>query len=714
MKKILFLLITAFAVESCNDDCDHGFGLDRTNSDLLVGSWYEEITNEEDVYSAPNKFYGRFCNVFQQGEGQGTYIIDSERNTLKENAQVNGMPYLADWKLRDVSQYQFTQYNDWGILTYGKIVETHNMEGSATQQITFHDLSVQSYESLNEHIATVSRSGLITTTGEKGSAYIKVKCEEATVYVKVIVGSDYADLWIDYSGLLGGDYTQMKDMLGNPSKSTEISGYSYHTYVTPGHNILSGLNIGINTATQLVEEVDLVIKEGVTSTMLLAYMKEHYYPYKQDETEYHYTTSSTLNDSRACYILETDPTKTNVGSCTVLIVTAEEYERLFNLSLWPRCKEFLGLSKDQVKEKAERKGFKLSSSDMFSTAKNGCMRYTFDGYNYSNIVEFAFNVDNVVSEYSVYFDYNVSTEALMTKFSEVVATTLSSGYVYDEKETSKGSVIWYDKSKTLKVIQKQSSVTFMDISRQVAEWSLNMGEWWKGLGFSTSGIVRNFGDYSGRRNEQKALTYLCKDRFMEYVNFLYDDEGIVKTINLFLNYDTDAGAVRSYLNSLYTFSERNESDNGAVERWLNNTKAEDATMRVSFYPDYNVIAYGYPPKIFSISEYVLLGQMTSEIKDKITSMGGSYTVYGSQVCYDNPMGTGITNIMFSFSPSTYKCNKIIINLDMNSISEQEIADSLKSQYELSFGFEGVGYMLNSKDGTFQIFYDVSNKEISIY
>ena len=50
MKKLVFLLITAFAVASCNDDCDHGVG-GGGNLDL-VGSWYEETQNEEDTYSA--------------------------------------------------------------------------------------------------------------------------------------------------------------------------------------------------------------------------------------------------------------------------------------------------------------------------------------------------------------------------------------------------------------------------------------------------------------------------------------------------------------------------------------------------------------------------------------------------------------------------------------------------------------------------------------
>ena len=166
MKKILFLLITAFAVASCNDDCDHGYATGENISMILVGSWYEETLNEENTYSASGSFYGKYCNTLVQGEGNGRYFIDSENNRLTWSYTSDGFSRTEDWKLTNVSEYGFTMSSEIAKLTYGKIVESYQMEAGKTKQISFDKETVLGYESKNSNIASVTSDGLITATGE--------------------------------------------------------------------------------------------------------------------------------------------------------------------------------------------------------------------------------------------------------------------------------------------------------------------------------------------------------------------------------------------------------------------------------------------------------------------------------------------------------------------------------------------------------------------
>ncbi|MBR2238751.1 MAG: hypothetical protein IJ887_12950 [Prevotella sp.] len=586
MKKIYFLLLTAIAVASCNDDCNHGFDINPVLD--IVGSWYEETQNEEDTYGPTGTFYGHYCNLRTQGEGEGIYRIDAAKNRKTESFHVNGMGMTYDWKLRDVSKYQFTEYSDEAILTYGKVVETHEMKGGDTQKIAFNELDVQGYESTNEFIATVSPDGTITTTGEKGIVYIKIKTGVGNVYAKVIVDNNMPDLWADYSGLLEGTFDDMKALLGEPDRSSESPAGTMHVYVTDLHNIMRGLRVDVSPVSRRIDQIDLIIRPGVTLDKLTSYMKAHYYRFAEDGTQIYYSTSPSLGESRAVYALETDTVKVGNGSRAVFMMTEEEFERLSGSSLFPTYKYFFGLDKQQTKAKAEKKGWTLLQEfdDVYS--ENGSVAYNFEGYDYTNAIELVYNTENLVSQCVVYMSPS-------TPDREILAY-LGDNFMAADNEKTTRKWVYYNAGKTQKAEFDILSKTlyFTDLTMSPFE-EVILGPYWKIIGMTKEQIVSAFGEPLVEDETGYYLRYAPFTDVIYYFNVMIDEtSGKAVQINMQLQDKVDDDTIIAYLNKKYYYHEKNNTDQGPRIRWYNAEKIEDATLRATYYPDYNMMVYAKP------------------------------------------------------------------------------------------------------------------------
>ena len=496
-----------------------------------------------------------------------------------------------DWKLRDVSKYQFVEYSDKAILTYGKIVETYEMNGGDTQKIAFDELNVLGYESINENIATVSSDGAVTTTGEKGTAYIKIKTTEANVYAKVIVGANVPDLWIDYSSLLGGDYDDMKELLGSPSINSksyingeEVDNYSYNT---PFHSILKGVLVAISQTTHKVVQIALNINDGVPQDAIMSYLKNHYYQQNGESAgEYSFSSSSDSEKSRAVYVY--DP----VSKIVALFPSFEEYDKQMKLAYWPRFSQLFGLNKEQSKIVAGNKGWKfVKTSDAYSF--NGSEIYTFEGYDFNNTIELVYNTEDVVSQCILYFMPDIT---LISKISE----SLQGNYIPAETESNKIKTVYYDKNKTVKLEEYISSqhytLSFTDLKQKEYDRVI-LGNYWQGMGMSKQEIIGGFGNpYISSTDEGiDYVQYLIYNDYILFAEFSFSmTTGNVFQINIQLQETTDDSEVIAYLNRLYHFSENEQTAQGPRMRWLNAEKPEDATLRATYYPDYNTIVYSIP------------------------------------------------------------------------------------------------------------------------
>ena len=574
MKKYLFLMLTAFAVASCNDECDHGFGGDESISGILVGSWYEETQNEEDTYSASGSFYGKFCNTVVQGEGNGRYFIDSEKNRLTWSYNVNGSSQMSDWKLTNVTDLGFTMSSDIAILKYGKIVETFNMEGGDTKQITFNKETVLGYKSNNSNIATVSSDGLIKATGEKGTAYIKIILNKGNVWAKVVVGDETPDLWIDYSFLLGCDFVAMKDTLGVQSQSQDFGDYTSYSYIISTHNILDYINVFVDNNSHLITQIDMHVREGVTQEEILAYMNSHYYKIEGNfGKQYHYSTSSTLEKSRAVYVYDTE-------NKTVLLMSKDMYYP----SEWPDFLNTFGLTKEQVKFEMDKRGYKFYQSfDSYSAHGSDAYIIDDEDYNIPYAVEFVFNPDNIVSQYWIYLQYN----------DEAQYNYLATYYNFAENEYVDGSNVFpfYNADRTLKIeinLEKKA-ICYTDLTKKQHIPPL-LDNYWKGLGMNHDEIVATFGE--PLVDEGGAVGYYCGGEHVNVCVFFIDNTtNKCKEVRLALNENEDPATIIDFLNSMYNVFEQLTEKDGSQYAWINGLSISDASMGIVYIPSLQYVIY---------------------------------------------------------------------------------------------------------------------------
>lgn len=717
MKQFLIIMLTAFAVTSCNDDCDHGLDGGGINSDVLVGAWYEETQNEEDVYYASGAFYGKFCNKIYQGEGQGTYKYDPKRNTITVDLKINGYRRTDSWKLRDVTQYYFTEYSPVTILNYGKIVETYNLKGGQTQQINFDKETILGYESTNENIATVSSDGVIYATGEKGTAYIKIKLQKGNVWAKVISSDDnnsgdYADLWIDYSCLVNGSYDDMKEFLGQHDVYKEQAEYTNYSYTTKFHNILKGLAVIINNETHKIDQIALNIKEGVTQDIILSYMKSRYYIIEGDfGNQYHFTTSETIDDSRAVYVYDT-------ASNIVAIYSAENYMKANGLILWPNFDRCFGMNSGQLNEEMNKKGYSVydSNNAYSSFSLNGSEAFSFGGYDYANIVEFVYNMEGVVSEYIIYHDNSESTylnviSFLKDKYNMSLDESVSEGPATDR------NIVYYNSKRTTKIVQHTfCTVEYIDMTKTQAEKGIrDLGDYWKGLNMNETDLVNTFGTYSSKSNG--GINYLLDSKLFEQITFRLDDSGKIWLVNLFLNNHPTTNIVKSYFDSRYTYLETGSNENGNFMKWINASTIEEADILITYFYDAGVVVYQHPStslKKLSLDDYInCLGKQKTEIISILKDKGGECSDIGSTLIATVPSDKWVENIYIAFRNVDNTCSSLDIYLDMTAITQEEILNYLKSEFEPSFSFGSIHRFL-SKDGRFSsITYDATTESISI-
>lgn len=586
MKKIVFLLLTAFAVASCNDDCDHNInsngggdeGGDFTYEYLSsgTGSWYEEAENEEFRPTANGKFYDKYCNLKRAAETEGTYEISEKGTRMTQTYKFMGQNQFADWKISNVKEFSFAMSSEQvAAHTYEKIVEVYTLAVGQTQKINFAteypSYSIKSFNSSNEHIASVSSDGTITAIGEKGTAYVKITHDQGNVWVKVIVGDNYADLWYDYSNLLDYTYTQMRSLLGEPDQvSTEYGSYSY---TTPLHDVINYFNIFINERTQTVEQIDLYLKEGVPSTQIISYMDAHYYTLGESGGTKFYHTSPTYEESRAIFAYVK-------SSNTVMIVPAEGF-----LDLWKDFTPLFGQESDNIKKEMTNNGFTYLMTDN-SYSLDGSDYYSIPDNDYATMVGFVFNKDKKMCEYWIYLD---------TKSDASTAYGfLNNKYSLSESEsnTSSGAYIFYNSDKSIKITfslegyVKYENVGMEGPTKPSGLWP----DYAASLGKTHDEIVSEYG--SPVMDDDSGIWYILANEYVNYLIFRADaSTGKMKYVSLILNDAVETKTVTDYLGSLYTVYERGTASDGSQYAWTNGPSMAESTFGIVYFPSDKHVLY---------------------------------------------------------------------------------------------------------------------------
>lgn len=590
-KKIsLAVMALVFGMSSCSEEsCDHVTGGSDELSTAIVGNWYEEAENEEIRFSESGKLYDRYANYSHCGETEGTWEYDSKNNKLTYTFPFMGEMKFIDWTVKDLKENSFTLSSSKnGMHKVERIVEEYTLNVGETVEIK-HGGSGWFYFSKNERIASVNpRTGVIKAEGEKGITYIKVsnlattnlgKVSETSVWVKVTVGDNCADLWHDYVGLIGLDYasvTKALSSLGTPVAGTD--GYSY-AYGHTVHDVADSTNVFLCPEDNLTNEIQLVLKESVPESAVLSYMNSHYYKMTGNDSYVYFSSSSDPETSKAIVVYNKQQRR------IVFCETQHFYQKAHVKELWKDFVPLFGANQAAVKKAMGEYGYKLLMSDA-SYSKDGSDYYTVSGNKYITMVGFVFNPDKQVSEFWLYMD--------TTSDANEVYKYLLAKYKEEKTESSKTSLVFYNDDKTMKVVfdLKNGTLTYTKLSMKQHETPKKemLGTYYEALGMSHDQIVSKYG--APYQEDGTSMYYVVGSENFSLVSFVLDSNtGRCKNTVLLLTEQTTLSTVVDYFNSKYNKFDKGTAADGSQYAWVNKSTFAASTMGITYFPKDRMVIY---------------------------------------------------------------------------------------------------------------------------
>lgn len=580
-----------FGMSSCSEEsCDHVTGGSGELSTAIVGNWYEEAENEEMRFSESGKLYDRYANYSHCGETEGTWEYDSKNNKLTYTFPFMGEMKFIDWTVKDLKENSFTLSSSKnGMHKVEKIVEEYTLNVGETVEIKCGGFGTWIYGSKNERIASVNpRTGVIKAEGEKGITYIKVsnlattnlgKVSETSVWVKVTVGDNCADLWHDYVGLIGLDYasvTKALSSLGTPVAGTD--GYSY-AYGHTVHDVADSTNVFLCPEDNLTNEIQLVLKESVPESAVLSYMNSHYYKMTGNDSYVYYSSSSDPETSKAIVVYNKQQRR------IVFCETQHFYEKAHVKELWEDFVPLFGANQTAVKKAMGEYGYKLLKSDA-SYSKDGSDYYTVSGNKYITMVGFVFNPDKQVSEFWLYMD--------TTSDANEVYKYLLAKYKEEKTESSKTSLVFYNDDKTMKVVfdLKNATLIYTKLSMKQHETPKKemLGTYYEALYMNHDQIVSQYG--APYQEDGTSMYYVVGSENVSLVSFVLDSNtGRCKNAMLLLTEQTTLSTVVDYFNSKYYKFDKGTAADGSQYAWVNKSTFAESTMGITYFPKDKMVIY---------------------------------------------------------------------------------------------------------------------------
>lgn len=585
MKKILSFVAMAMTIGmvSCSDDeCNHeNSGSDPVVS--IVGSWYEEAENEEMRFSENGTFYDRYANYLRCAEAEGRWEFDSKNNKLTYNYPFMGQTQFVDWTVKNLTDLSFTiSSSTVADHNLEKIVESYDLNVGKTATIEFPetnpDYSVTSYTSNNERIASVTSDGVIKAEGEKGITYIKVNTTKTNVWVKVTVGDNCSDMWFDYVGLMGLDYSNMRKILsslGDPYSGED--GYSFG-FIHQLHDVADITKVYLCPEDGMVTEVQLLLKESVPEAEVLSYMNSRYY--KMGESGSYVFYSSVENQELSKAIIAYNKSE----KCVIFNETQHFLHYPHVVDLWTDFVPLFGSDKNQVKSAMDEYGYSFLMSD-FNYSKDGSDYYYITGNAYAQMVGFVFNPDEQVSEFWVYMDTKSDAND--------VYDYLCAKYTEYESESSQYELVFYNDDKSMKVTfdLMNAAVVYTKLTMKQHEANNEiLGNYYEGLGMTHDQIVAQYGTpYS---DDGSMMFYIVGTNYVNLAVFYMDTEtNKCKSAALTINESVSTSIIVDYLNSKYTIFTNGTAADGSQYAWTNGSSVAESTLGIIYYPEDRMVVY---------------------------------------------------------------------------------------------------------------------------
>lgn len=577
INKYLLALLIGFVMVSCSDDsCDHTNKTGENTIDKWIeGLWYVEADNEEVYYGNSGTYYDRYSNVESSAETEGRYAMDYANLKLTYWYTYLGNSVQDDWTVKDCKEFSFKlSSNTASSLLVEKIVEQYKLNVGETITLSFDtdraDITVNSYTSTNELIASVSDNGTVTAMGGKGTTYIKMNTNVGNVWAKITVGDDNKDLWCDYVSIIGADYNTMRTFfarLGEPLSD----GINYFQYNLSVHPYVDYIHVLVDTDKNVVQAIQLYLNDGVPPVEIKSYIKSRYYEHK----EYGFlSTQPEIETSKA--IVTYDENK----HC----VTLFETQHVLYPDLWPNFTKLFGSDQSTVKKTMENYGYLYYMSD-FSYSADGSDYYIINDNKYLYLAGFVFNPDKQVSEFWLYLN--------SSSIQNEVFRNLNYNYTIDLDESTADIMVFYNEDRSLRVVLngKEQTVVYTKLTMKQHEVDNQiLGDFHKGIGLTRDQLVEKFG--MPFMEEEDYLYYIVDTEYISMTMFGLDPEtNICTNILLSLKEDATISTIVDYLNSKYTVFANGTASDGSSYAWTDGPSITESSLGITLNPTQKYVTY---------------------------------------------------------------------------------------------------------------------------
>lgn len=551
MRKYLFLVAaaTVLGFSSCSEeDCNHaGEGNSTIGYSEIAGSWYDPIENEEVKYTENGTFHDKYANNYRASHTEGRYEINA--NKLTYTYKLMGQNQFSDFTLTDYKpDYSISLYSEKiGKTVLYRISNVVNLDLGAEAELPCSGL-----ESTDSRIVSIDGT-TAKSNGMKGTVYLK---NAQGTYVKVIVGNDIDDLWMDYTKAIGLTVAEMKDLLGTPDELTEND--AFYTGVNTTHDMIK--YVGFSIENGVVTGVGLFFKDGISEEEITTYLKDKYF-YNTEMGMFTSHKSLTASIFVAQYKEDTNTLifqkrPVNIPDYTVLFAKSRaDIDDIF------AGQQPLAEANDSVRYAIpEDSDWDLDYASFYFRGKGRLM-----------------------NSFAVHYKESVSPEEV-TKY-------LNSRYEFIQEIDLNGrkADLYQNSSYTYSIFhyRDDNRIEYYDLNQQEITSSL-FQQYLPALGMTKTDFESK---YPGGYAYKNVIFFEMDNQYAKKLYFVVSDNSIISKYFFVLNDDVDMKALKEELSSEFHFLNTN-SDKGQTT-WINTENRADATIGVQLYENDKQLYFFY-------------------------------------------------------------------------------------------------------------------------
>lgn len=551
MRKYLFLVATAIVLgfSSCSEeDCNHaGEGNSTIGYSEIAGLWYDPIENEEVKYTENGTFHDKYANNYRASHTEGRYEINA--NKLTYTYKLMGQNQFSDFTLTDYKpDYSITLYSDKiGKTVLYRISNVVNLDLGAEAELPCSGL-----ESTDSRIVSIDGT-TAKSNGMKGTVYLK---NAQGTYVKVIVGNDIDDLWMDYSKVIGLTVAEMKDLFGTPDELTEND--AFYTGVNTTHDMIK--YVGFSIENGVVAGFGIFFKAGISEEEIINYLKDKYF-YNTEIGLFTSHKSLTASIFVAQYKKDTNTLifqkrPVNIPDYTVLFAKSRaDIDRIFT------GQQPLAEAKDSVRYAIpENSDWDLDYASFYFRGKGRLM-----------------------NSFAVHYKESVSPDDV-TKY-------LKSKYEFlqEVEMMGKKAEMYQNSSSTYTIFhyRDDNRIEYYDLTQQEITSSL-FQKYLPALGMTTSEFESK---YPGGFLYKNVIFFEMDNQYAKQLYFVVSDNSTISQYFFQLNDDVDMKAMKEELNGEFHLLSTNPDKTQTT--WINTENRADATIGVQLYENEKKLYFFY-------------------------------------------------------------------------------------------------------------------------